>query len=57
MLRDLVRDRKPDVLFLSETISIANKIESLRIQMGFSQCFAVDRVGNSGGCSVLERPR
>lgn len=57
MLRDLVKDRKPDVLFLSKMISTANKIESLRIQMGFSQCFAVDRVGNSGGCSVLERPR
>lgn len=53
VLHDLVKDRKPDVLFLSETISIANKIENLRVQLKFSQCFSVDRMGNSSGLAVF----
>ncbi|XP_074374615.1 uncharacterized protein LOC141715026 [Apium graveolens] len=53
VLGDLVRDRKPDVLFLSETISTSNIIESLRLKFGFAQCFLVDRVGQSGGLAVF----
>ncbi|XP_074342959.1 uncharacterized protein LOC141680708 [Apium graveolens] len=49
VLRDLVKDRTPDVLFLSEMISTDSRIESLCIQLGFSQCFSVDRVGHSSG--------
>lgn len=30
-LSDLVRDRRPDILFLSETISVGRKIEDIRI--------------------------
>lgn len=37
LLGDLLKDRKPDVLFLSETISTASKIEVLRIKFGFAQ--------------------
>lgn len=53
VLCDLVKDRSPDVLFLSETISVASKVESLRIILGFSQCFSVDRVGNGGELAVF----
>lgn len=53
VLGDLLKSRKPDFLFLSETISTANKIEDLRIRFGFAQCFAVNRVGNSGGLAVF----
>lgn len=53
VLNDLVRDRNPDVLFLIETISVASKVEELRIKLGFSQCFSVDRVGRSGGLAVF----
>lgn len=35
VLTDLVRDQNPDVLFLSETISGANKIEEIRVKLGF----------------------
>lgn len=53
MLHDLVKDRKADVLFLSETIFVANRIENLRVQLKFSQCFSVDIMGNSGGLGML----
>lgn len=53
VLGDLLKARKPDFLFPSETISVASRIEDLRIRFGFAQCFAVDRSGNSGGLAVL----
>lgn len=52
-LNDLVRGRKPDILFLSETISDANKIEKLRIKPGFAQGFSVDRICRSGVIAVF----
>lgn len=53
VLGDLIKDHKPDILLLSETISTATKIESLRIRFGFARCFSVDRVGQSGGLAVF----
>lgn len=53
VLHDLIRDRKPDVLFLMETIASSNMIEKLRIKFGFANCFSVDRVGRSGGLAVF----
>ncbi|XP_074347397.1 uncharacterized protein LOC141686251 [Apium graveolens] len=53
VLSDLLKSRKPDLLFLSETISYTNKIEELRVKFGFSQCFSVDRVGRSGGLAIF----
>ena len=55
VLGDLIKSHKPDVLFLSETLSKANRIEQLRIKFGFSQCFAVDCNGRSGGLGVFWR--
>lgn len=53
VLCDLVKDRRPDVLFLIETISAANKIEELRIKLVFVRCFSVDCIGRSGGLAVF----
>ncbi|XP_074356116.1 uncharacterized protein LOC141695803 [Apium graveolens] len=53
VLSDLVKVRKPDFLFLSETFSNASRIEVLRIKFGFFQCFSVDSVGHSGGLAVF----
>ncbi|XP_074327496.1 uncharacterized protein LOC141665410 [Apium graveolens] len=55
VLCDLVKDRNPDILFLSETISVSRKIEELRIKMGYDSCFSVDKVGRSGGLAVFWR--
>lgn len=52
-LSDLLRDRKPDVLFLFETISTANTIEAFHIKFEFAQCFSVDKVGQGGGVVVF----
>ncbi|XP_074374197.1 uncharacterized protein LOC141714582 [Apium graveolens] len=52
-LNDLVKNRKPDILFLSETISDANKIEKLRVKLGFAQGFSVVRIGRSGGLALF----
>jgi hypothetical protein len=46
---------KPDVLFLSETLSIANKMEELRYMLGFDSCFSVDREGRGGGIALMWR--
>lgn len=54
-LNDLVKSHRPDFLFLSETISYSNKVEELRIKLGFVQCFSVDRVGRSGGLAIFWR--
>ncbi|KEH36675.1 endonuclease/exonuclease/phosphatase family protein [Medicago truncatula] len=48
-LKYLVRFYKPSILFLSETLVYRNKIEEFHYVLGFSNCFAVDRVGRSGG--------
>lgn len=52
-LRDLVRANKRDVLFLSETLVQATKIEELRVRLGFDCGFSVDRQGRGGGLAVL----
>lgn len=36
-----------------ETISVAKKIEDLRVRFGFEHCFSVDKVGRGGGLAVL----
>lgn len=55
VLCDLIKSHKPDVLFLSETISKADSIEQLRIKFGFSQCFAINCIGRSGGLGIFWR--
>src|SRR3954465_10253726 len=42
-----------DVLFLSETLSKKQKLESIRILLKFDSCLSVDVVGRSGGLAVL----
>lgn len=52
-LSDLVRDHRPEILFLSETISVGRRIEELRVKLGYDNCFSVDKVGRSGGLAVF----
>ncbi|XP_074374118.1 uncharacterized protein LOC141714500 [Apium graveolens] len=52
-LYDLIKDHKPSFVFLIETISVASKIEELRVLFGFEFCFSVDRGGRGGGLAVL----
>lgn len=47
ILGDLVRTRKPDFLFLYETLVGSNKINKLCSKLSFNDCFSVDSNGRS----------
>lgn len=44
MLRDLVRERKLDILFLSEMIFVRSSIDNLYVSLVFITSFSVDRM-------------
>lgn len=54
-LKDLVRNHKPDIVFLCETICLRNKVEEVSRILGFEGCFSVDWCGLSGGIALLWR--
>jgi exonuclease III len=41
------------VIFLCETLVHANKIEDIRVRLGYDGAFAVDKIGRSGGLAYL----
>jgi hypothetical protein len=49
----MVKTKKPTLLFLMETKSRKNKMEGIRIKIGFEGLFVVDPVGRSGGLALL----
>lgn len=53
VLREMVNSFKPDLLFLSETLVVSNKIEALASKLGYADFFSVDRQGRGGGLAVL----
>lgn len=50
---ELVRTRKPDIIFLFETLSHGVRLESLRVKLKFDFCFSINCNGRSGGLAVL----
>ncbi|GKV19445.1 hypothetical protein SLEP1_g29706 [Rubroshorea leprosula] len=52
-LIELVRWKKPIVVFLSETRLDKRRMEGVRRQLGFKNCFTIDRVGTGGGLAML----
>jgi hypothetical protein len=52
-LCQMVKKKKPTLLFLMETKSRQNKMEGLRVRLGFEGLFVVDPVGRSGGLALL----
>ena len=52
-LSELVKTHRPMVIFLFETLVNSNKIESLRVKLGFQNALAVDRLGRGGGAAVI----
>ncbi|CAI9764609.1 unnamed protein product [Fraxinus pennsylvanica] len=52
-LHRLVKDKVPSLVFLSETKLHRKKMENLRVNNRFDNCFVVDCVGRSGGLAVL----
>ncbi|XP_073049453.1 uncharacterized protein [Primulina eburnea] len=54
-LRELVRAHRPAVIFLYETLAHSQKIEEVRISLGFDAAFSVDREGRNGGIAILSK--
>ncbi|XP_059445337.1 uncharacterized protein LOC132177129 [Corylus avellana] len=52
-LSHMVREKKPNILFLMETICSRKKMEWIRVKLRFVGLFAVDPVGRSGGIALL----
>lgn len=52
VLRDLVT-HQPNLLFLSKTLELNNKVEELASKLGFINCFSVGRQGRGGGLLVM----
>uniref|UniRef100_A0A2N9GA62 DUF4283 domain-containing protein n=1 Tax=Fagus sylvatica TaxID=28930 RepID=A0A2N9GA62_FAGSY len=51
--RALIKGEGHDVLFVSETKVYSPKMEKLKFQMGFANCFAVDSRGRAGGLALF----
>ncbi|XP_059436777.1 uncharacterized protein LOC132169841 [Corylus avellana] len=49
----LVKVKKPEMVFLMETIMGKNKMERIRSRLGFPNMLVVDCVGKSGGLALL----
>jgi hypothetical protein len=52
-LCQLTKEKKPTILFLMETKCHRNKMEFVRVKLGFECLFVVDSVGRSGGLALL----
>lgn len=50
---DFVHSKKPDVLFLMETMVNKNKLQPIKIRLGFSGMFVVDSLGLSNDLALL----
>ena len=52
-LSELVKTHRPTVIFLFENLVQSNKIECLRVKLGFQNALAVDRSSRGDGAAVL----
>ena len=53
VLVDLGKTKKPDFIFLMETLCHRDKLEWLKIKLGYVGLFIVKKVGRSGGLAFL----
>ncbi|XP_060960664.1 uncharacterized protein LOC133031228 [Cannabis sativa] len=52
-LKEIVFQKKPNVIFLCETISKKEKVEFVKSSLGYEACFVVDAVRHSGGLAMI----
>ena len=52
-LCELLRNKKPDFIFLIETFVNFNKIELINNKLDYEACFPVDSNGHSGGLAFI----
>jgi hypothetical protein len=51
----MVKEKQPSFVFLIETLCRKQRMEWIRVKLGFTGYFVVDRVGRSGGLTLLWR--
>jgi ribonuclease HI len=51
--RRLVKEKRPNLVFLMETKLRKYKLENIRVKVGFTNMFVVDCVGKSGGLALF----
>ena len=49
----MVREKRPDVLFLLEAKCKKGKMETIQAKLGYARLFVVDPIGLSGGLALL----
>jgi hypothetical protein len=54
-LKNIAQGHQPDILFLSETLSRAQTMERVRVNLKYNACLSVDVEGRSGQLSVMWR--
>lgn len=54
-LKDMVIQKKPQLIFLCETLCMKEKVDKVRDLVGFESSFSVDVLGRSGGIALLWR--
>ncbi|XP_074347237.1 uncharacterized protein LOC141686076 [Apium graveolens] len=54
-LKDLIRQERPDVVFLCETLSNKVQMEKIRLKIQFQGMIVVEPQGRSGGLALLWR--
>ncbi|GAU30590.1 hypothetical protein TSUD_392810 [Trifolium subterraneum] len=52
-LKNIAQSHKPDIIFLSETLSRAQKMENIRVMLKYDSCMAIDVEGRSGGLAIM----
>ncbi|KAH9779367.1 reverse transcriptase domain-containing protein [Citrus sinensis] len=56
VLTDLAKQYNPAFIFLIETLCHSDKLEKIKIQLGYAGLFVVDKVGRSGGLAFFWKP-
>jgi exonuclease III len=51
----MVKEKRPNILFLMETKCSRSKIEGIRVKLGYNGMFVVEPVGRSGGLALFWR--
>ena len=54
-LKDIIGQKKPNIVFLCETLCKKERVEAVKRAIGFDGCFVVDCIRHSGGVAMLWR--
>lgn len=53
VLMDLGKSKNPSFIFLMKTLYCRDKLEAIKVKLGYEGLFVVDKVGRSGGLAFF----